>query len=242
MDTVLQGLFQAFSIRCVQLRKAVKLGEDELVRLVDRGLEPIIDDILSYEAKTPEEVREQLQFVATLIRDEADDKSAVVRRAAAMSALINRYSNGVDGGRSAAWSASKSMQDHGASPGVQDHALLNEAILDSLPDRVGVVTRDYRYLYSNQQNARAINKNPLSMIGCHVSEFIGEESFRVQAKPAYDRCFAGEVMDYVHHGVRNGKAFSTRCRMTPLHASNKTIIGAIIVLQNIDETVALEHS
>lgn len=240
MDTGLQGLFQAFSIKCVQLRKAVDQGQDDLVRLVDRELEPIIGDILSYQGRTPEEVHTQLQFIATLIREEADDKAAVIRRATAMSSLLDRYILGGTvpisaGDRSPPAQVRTPLQD------VYDQSLFNEAILDSLPDRVGVITRDYRYLFTNQINARILNRSPLSMIGCHVSEFIGEESFRTQAKPAFDRCFAGEKIDYVHHGYRNKREFATRCRMTPLRASNNQIIGAVIVLQNAEEMVVLER-
>lgn len=239
MDTGLQGLFQAFSIKCVQLRKAVDQGQDDLVRLVDRELEPIISDILSYQADTPDEVHTQLQFLATLIREEADDKAAVIRRATAMSSLLDRY---ILGGTVPDSSMPRLAQARPSIQDIYDQSLFNEAILESLPDRVGVITRDYRYLFTNQVNARVLNKSPLAMIGCHVAEFIGDESFSTQAKPAFDRCFAGEKIDYVHHGSRNKRDFATRCRMTPLRASNNQIMGAVIVLQSAEEMVALERS
>lgn len=237
MDAPLLELFDAFSLKCTQLREAVACGYDDLVRLLDKELEPVIAQILSYRTETPEEAHMQLQFLNGLIRDEADDKSTVVRRSASMSMLIDRYFRNGSGGGQEPISTNVRSTLLGATA---DQPLFNEAVLDCIPDRVGVITKDYRYLYANQANAQFIGMSTLSMIGCHVVEFIGEESFEEQARPAFDKCFAGDVVDYIHRGRRTSKTFTTRCRMTPLRGSKREIIGAVIILQNSADVPAID--
>ena len=238
MEAPLIGLFDAFSLKCTQLKQAVAGGHDDLVRVLDRELQPMIADILSYRAETREEVHMQLQFLNSLIRDEAEDKSSVTRRSADMSMLIDRYfpNSGVNGDR--IQRPTVRPADENAVFEMPNQPLFNEAVLDSLPDRIGVVTKDYRYLYANQANAQYLNRTALSMIGCHVSEFVGEESFRTMAQPAFEKCFRGHKVDYIHKGRRDSGSFTTRCRMTPLRGGNNKIVGAVIVLQSVDEVVA----
>lgn len=233
------GLFETFALKRMQLKHAVIAGDDDLVCLLDKELEPIIDDIVAYRATTREDVHKQLQFINSLIRDEADDKGNVLRRTAAVSALIDRYLMG-DG---------KQQERPIAEPRIgrpavnqsPEQPLLNEAILDGLPDRVGVITTDYRYLYTNNANAKYLGRTAFSMVGSHVSEFIGDEGFQLQAKPAFDKCFAGEKVDYVHHGRFASRVFETRCRLTPLRSGNDHIIGAVMVLQPVENASVLAH-
>ena len=234
------GLFEAFSIKLLQLEQAVRSGHDELVHLLDQELQPMVTVILAQKASTPQEVHMQLKFLNGLIRDHADDHSSVARNSAALSTILDRYFAGAP--------QEDLETPHDAAPpvlvpphrhGLED-VFLNDAILDSLPDRIGAITMDYRYIYSNPVNARYLNRTPLTMIGGHVAEFIDEESFHKQAKPAFDRCFAGETIDYIHKGRRNGEAFSTSCHMTPLRGSSKEIMGAVIVLHKVSDDAKLE--
>lgn len=233
------GLFEAFSIKLLQLEQAVRSGHDELVHLLDQELQPMVTVILAQKASTPQEVHLQLKFLNGLIRDHADDHSSVARNSAALSMVLDRYfASAPQDDLERLYDASQPVMPplrHGA-----EDVFLNDAILDSLPDRVGAITMDYRYIYSNPVNARHLNRTPLSMIGGHVAEFIDEESFYNQAKPAFDRCFAGETITYVHQGRRNGELFSTSCHMTPLRGSSKEIMGAVIVLHNVSDKATLE--
>lgn len=223
----------------MQLRQAVTAGDDDLVSILDKELEPLVDEILAYHAQTREELQKQLQFLNSLMRDEADDKASVIRRTATMSGLIDRYFMN-DGKHPQLVSATPRIEKPLANQ-EPEQPLLNEAILDGLPDRVGVITTDYRYLYTNQANAAYLGRTPLSMVGAHVSEFIGDEGFYAQAKPAFDRCFAGEEVDYVHHGCLASRTFETRCRLTPLRSNKRQIIGAVMMLQGVDNAALLVH-
>ncbi len=240
MDTVLQDFFQAFAIKSSQLRYAINQSEDELVQLFDRELQAIVNDILAYQASSREELYRQFQFLCTLVRDEADDRLAVVRRSVMMSGLIDRYFRDHSDSSDVDLSPAIARPARAPAPAYYEQPLFNEAILDSLDDQIIVVTNDYRYLYTNNAYAKLKNRTRLSLIGCHVTEFIGEDGFYLQAKPALDRCFAGEEIGYIHHAYRDGQRFATRCRMTPLRGPKNHVMGAVVVLRNVDEMATLE--
>lgn len=230
------GLFEAFSLKCLQLQRAVNSGHDELVRVLDRELDPLIEIILSYRATNACEIHMQLQFLSNLIREDADDQSCVMRHSAAMSMLIDRYFStgnghvvGIDQDLDTRIEPVNLMRG-------QDEMLLNEAILDSMPDRIAVITTDYRYLYSNPVNARHLNNTPMSLIGRHLAEFIGERRFHEETKQRLDQCFAGDTVDYVSQRQYAHTTKRMRCRMTPLHSPSRKVIGAIVLLQDYSET------
>ena len=240
MDTLLQDFFQAFAIKSLQLQQAINRGEDTLVQSFDREIQAIVNDILAHQASSQEELYRQFQFLCTLVRDEADDRLAVVRRSVMMSGLIDRYFRDHSDQFGADVFSAITQPPKVSAPAFYEQPLFNDAILDSLDDHIIVVTSDYRYLYTNHAYAKMKNRTRLSLIGCHVTEFTGEDGFYLQAKPALDRCFAGEKVGYVHHAYQDGQRFATRCRMTPLRASNNHVMGAVVVLTNMDEMATLE--
>ncbi len=221
---------ETYSFKCAQLQQAIRSGDDGLVRLLDREIEPLVATILAHGAGNAFEIYVQLQFVNSLILAAGDDRSSVSRYAAALAVLLDRYFPSIV--------ADAGMPDalpDGRRPNVQprpaDDSLLNEVILDSLPDRVAVVTRDYRYLYSNPVNCAHLGKSKFELVGRHVMEFVGPQRFMERAKPRLDRCFAGEASDYLYDRQGEGGATETiRCRMTPLRGSNEEVVGATIHL------------
>ncbi|MDQ1185917.1 PAS domain S-box-containing protein [Agrobacterium larrymoorei] len=237
---MLQDFFQAFAIKSLQLRQAINQSEDGLVQSFDRELQAIVDDILAYKASSRDELHRQFEFLCMLVRQEADDRLAVVRRIVTMSGLIDRYFRDHSDPYDVDFSPAIARPAKAIAPAYYEQPLFNEAILDSLDDNIIVVTHDYRYLYTNHAYAKSKNRARLSLIGCHVTEFIGEDGFYLQAKPALDRCFAGEKVGYIHHTHRDGQRFATRCRMTPLRASTNHVMGAVVVLSDIEEMATLE--
>jgi len=228
-EGILSSLFEAFSVKCVQLQQAVRTGNDELVRILDRDLEPLIALIIAYKAGNAYEVSMQLQFVSNLIREDASDRSCVVRHTSALSLLINRYFSETSDESAVAVEA----EIEPSGPFMRDDNFLNEAILDGLPDRVAVITTDYRYLYSNPENANHLNLRPIDLIGRHISDLIGEHRFEVGTKEQFDKCFSGETVDFVKRRQRDEDVITTRCRMTPLRSGRNVVIGALVVLQDL---------
>ena len=221
------ALFHAFSTKCNQIQRAIKLGDDELVA-------SLIAAILAYKATSLLEIYMQLQFMNNLIREESDDRSRVMRNSASLSVLIDRYFGGANeaaGEVLRAFSSEKIDRDDAF--GLEESSVLNDVILDSLPDRVAVVTRDYRYLYSNAANSEFLKSKPMELVGRHISEFVGAEDFENSLKAKLDACFTGEKAECLYPSYRQiepGKVF--HCTMTPLRAKTE-VIGALLVMHEI---------
>ncbi|MBB2752411.1 UNVERIFIED_ORG: PAS domain S-box-containing protein [Rhizobium aethiopicum] len=229
-------LFRAFSLRCTQIEEAIRLGDDQRVTALDGHVEPLVEAILAHQAVNLLEAYMQLQFVTHLIGQDADDSASVAEHTTVLSYLLDRYfgTHGPD------WRV-PSPQDVRIEPppayvpDTDNGQFLNSAILESLPDRVAVLTKDYRFLYSNPANCAHLNKKPMELIGRHLSEFIGEELFAACAKYKLDACFAGEQIDYAYKCPDgNGGSGQVRCRMSPLRDAGGTVIGALLVMEDID--------
>ncbi|HEX8046269.1 PAS domain-containing protein [Rhizobium sp.] len=232
------ALFHAFSTKCAQIQRAIKLGDDELVSSLDRELEPLIAAIMAYKANGLLEMYMQLQFMSNLIREESDDRSRVLRNSATLSLLIDRYFGGASDAAAdvlMAFSAERDERESEAS-GFDEDNVLNDVILDSLPDRVAVITRDYRYLYSNAANSEFLKSKPIELVGRHLAEFIGSECFESSFRSKLDACFVGETVDCLfpaQHPTDAGKTL--HCRMTPLRATKPRgeVIGALLVVHEV---------
>lgn len=228
------ALFHAFSTKCNQIQRAIKLGDDELVASLDGELEPLVAAILAYKARSLLEVYMQMQFLNNLIREESDDRSQVMRNSASLSVLIDRYFGSASESATdvlMAFSANREERDDLFS--FDEGSVLNDVILNSLPDRVAVVTRDYRYLYSNAANSEFLKSKPIELVGRHLSEFVDSESFESSVKTKLDACFAGETVECVYPSCRQvepGKEF--HCSMTPLRAKAE-VIGALLVMHEV---------
>ena len=225
----MKALVELFWFKYSQLQHAVKAGNENLVAMLDREIEPALLAVLQKEATDASEIRSQFQLVVDLLREESEDRACVLRQAHNFKLLLDRYFGTEAAARPVA-SAAAEVARPMAAPRVAEDGLLNEAILDSLPDRVFVVTTDYRYLYSNPLNAESFSEKPIDLVGRHVAEFIGVQRFEGEAKRHLDRCFAGEVVEFDYMSPRRGNAM-TYCRMTPCRSSAGKVLGAILVLQ-----------
>jgi PAS fold. len=226
-DQGLLALFEAFSLKCRQLRQAIRLGDDRLVRLLDRELEPLIGAVIDYRAQCPHEVHQQLRFINSLIREDADDRSCVLKHSAMLSVLLERYF-GV--GNTLTDPVTVSVEETASVP--SDDVFLNETVLNCLPDLVSVVTLDYRYLYCNPAHAEYFNLTQFDVVGRHVSELFGTAWFEISARCSFDLCFAGKAADLLVWNRGAGRA-GLECRLTPLVAHGGEAMGAVMMARPI---------
>lgn len=232
MGWKLKALIELFWFKYSQLQYAVKSGDDLLINILDREIEPVLSSIYQEKAETVADARLQFQFVLDLLRKEADDISSVLRQRDALQTLADRYfSVGSDEVFGKSWASSSPSV--AALKGRVDEGFLNEAILDCLPDRIAVITPDYRYLYTNPVNAARLEERPMDLVGRHIVEFVGIQRFEQRVKPNLDKCFAGELVDYTFAKDVANRTVVVRCRMTPCMSSTGKIIGAILMLQEI---------
>ncbi len=227
----MKELIDLFWFKYSQLQYAVKSGDDLLINILDREIEPVLQAIYHEEARDSVDARLQFQFVLDLLQKEAGDVSSVLRQRDVLQTLADRY---LQAGSGDGFEKSFAPRTCGSfQKGRVDEGFLNEAILDCMPDRIAVITPDYRYLYTNSVNAARLEARPMDLVGRHIVEFVGIQRFEQRVKPNLDRCFAGELVDYTFAKELESRTIIVRCRMTPCMSSTGKIIGAILILQEI---------
>ncbi|MDM9644398.1 PAS domain-containing protein [Rhizobium sp. S163] len=236
MGGVVLGLFQAFSLRCSQIDEAIRLGDDARVSSLDGSIDALIETILGYRATNLFYAHMQMQFVGCLIDQYAEDSESVREHVKLLAYMMEQYLGStvprwqmpplerMDRERVSAPAAYVPNTDNGN--------FLNSAILESLPDRVAVVTKDYRYLYANAASAAYAKRKPFEMVGRHIKEVLGEARFVDCIKGMLDTCFAGGTCDQTYERPEENAVHRTRYRMSPLRDSSGYIIGALIVSQD----------
>lgn len=218
-------LFEAVALKNSQLQQAIRVGDDHLVRLLDREIDPLIAAVVDYHASDIAEIHMQLRFIGSLIREDADDRSCVQRHAAVLSILLDRYFGDVrERGRSASSVALAGLE---ARMDGEDN-YLNESILNSMPDRVAVVTLDYRFLYCNRAHAGWLGATQLDLVGRDLFDFVDDAQVARDIRQQLDRCFAGEQAEICYWWHSAGMAM--RSRATPLRTPRGDVIGAILTL------------
>jgi PAS domain S-box-containing protein len=73
---------------------------------------------------------------------------------------------------------------------------LTQQVFDILPDHVSVVGPDYRYRRVNTAYEKVHGLPAQEIIGKHISNLLGEETFQHDIQPFFDRCLHGEIVSY----------------------------------------------
>ena len=68
---------------------------------------------------------------------------------------------------------------------------LTQQVFDILPEHVSIVGSDYRYIRVNTTYEQVHSLPAQELIGKHISDLFGEQTFRHDIKPHFDRCLAG---------------------------------------------------
>ncbi|WP_275750678.1 PAS domain-containing protein [Hoeflea sp. YIM 152468] len=222
---MLSALIERFEKLSKDLVLSVRRGDETDINMLDARLKPLTRRIFDFRARNCSEVITQIGFFNQLCMHNSEDDSSVRRYTAMVAELSNRYRDVVDCAETDLPKFPKIPLSDGYDPSVQD------MILDSVPERVAVVSRDYRYIYCNQRNADFHDKRPCDFIGKHMVEMIGVNRFQSRAGPRIDQCFSGASVSYTYEiSDRSGQMFEVDCRMTPMTGLDKSIAGAIIIL------------
>lgn len=215
-------------MKTLQLQQAIRAGDDELVRLLDRELAPLISEVVDYRAASCREVHLQLRFVGSLIREDADDRSCVVRNSAILAVLLDRYFGGSAVTRYHDYREYRLKTSREA-----EGEFLNESILNALPDRVAVVTTDCRYLYANAAHAGSVNRSAFDLVGRHIAEFMEDDLFDSVVKEKLDLCFGGVDVAFDFLRRCDNSAILVRCHMSPLRADDGRLVGAVLTMRDV---------
>jgi PAS domain S-box-containing protein len=215
------------------------------VSSLDGSIDALIETIIGYRATNLFYAHMQMQFVGCLIDQYAEDCESVREHVKLLSYLMEQYLGSTvprwqmpslertDRERVERVSAPAAYV-----PNTDNGNFLNAAILEALPDRVAVLTKDYRYLYANAASSAHVGKKPMEMIGRHIVEFVGEKRFRECIKGLLDSCFAGQACEYVYDRKDEVHVTPTKYRMSPLRDSSGDVIGALILAEDVGSSAA----
>jgi PAS domain-containing protein len=225
----LKALIDLFWAKYADLRQAVDREEDEAVYRLDRELDPLIRAILGGQAKDQNTIGVQFRFALDLLNEEADDRGCVRRNAHLLQMLVERYLITENALPAEERKAEDTAEPVDIAQAIAD-GFLDDALLNSLPERVVVVAPGYRIFYSNETNARRMEMPREALIGRHFAEFVGLHHFRHDLQPCLDRCFEGESLSLTYAEKVEGQTMVVHCRMSPITRSS-TLIGALVVMQ-----------
>jgi PAS domain S-box-containing protein len=95
-----------------------------------------------------------------------------------------------------------------------------QQVFDSLPVRVALQDREYRFLYVNTESSRFHGKPEDTVLGATVAEVHGQELFAT-LRPWADRALAGEAgeWDVGSNFARAGVTFGVRLRRCATRAA-----------------------
>jgi len=222
---MLSALIQTFDQLGIELVLAVRSGDEVEINRIDAQLQPLTTRIFDYQARDHSEIMAQIGFFNRLATRNCEDDGSVRRYTAMMSDLFVRYLEPKGGRKPVPSDHAQTSLPDGYDP------TLHELVLDSLPERVAVIGRDYRYIYCNQRNAEFHNKRPSEFIGKHLLDLIDHKRFESRAKPRIDQCFGGANVSYTYEVPdAHGRLFEVNCRMTPMKGPDNDIAGAVLVL------------
>jgi PAS domain S-box-containing protein len=233
-DTNLRSLSETVSLKNRQLQQAIRSGNDDLVRALDREIEPLLTDLVSYRATDTDDIYLQMQLVTSLIREDADDRSCVLRHASMLTLLVERYFGPRRGQAAAPMHVPLTVNSFSSG----DDEMLNETILNNLPERIAVVTRDYRYLFANPPMASMLGARQMDLIGQSVLELCLEPEMRHGMREALDLAFAGRSgeISAVFRSTTEG-ALMLRARYSPLRSSHGMISGAVLTFGDAEPMI-----
>lgn len=114
---------------------------------------------------------------------------------------------------------------------------LARQVFESSPDRISIVGRDYRFQRVNPAFERRWGMPPEMFIGKHVADFLGWEGFEQTAKAYFDRCFAGEVVNYAGWFNQSiGRRYLT-VTYSPLRPTSERVEAVLAIGSDLTEHV-----
>jgi PAS domain S-box-containing protein len=114
---------------------------------------------------------------------------------------------------------------------------LARQVFESSPDRISIVGRDYRWQRANPALERRWRIPTEEFIGKHVADFLGADTFERTAKPNYDRCFAGEEVNYEGwFNLSLGRRYLA-VTYTPLRPDSEWVEAALVISRDLTEHV-----
>jgi PAS domain S-box-containing protein len=112
---------------------------------------------------------------------------------------------------------------------------LTQQMFERSSDRISIVGRDYRYKRVNPAFERRWGMPAETIVGMHVADLLGMESFEQMAKAYLDRCFAGEEVSYADWLTTPfGRRYS-EVTYSPLRPESERVEAALVMIRDLTE-------
>jgi PAS domain S-box-containing protein len=112
---------------------------------------------------------------------------------------------------------------------------LTRQMFERSSDRISIVGRDYRYQRVNPAFERRWGMPAETIVGMHVADLLGMESFEQMAKAYLDRCFAGEEVSYAEWFTTSlGRRYSA-VTYSPLRPESERVEAALVIIRDLTE-------
>jgi PAS domain S-box-containing protein len=119
---------------------------------------------------------------------------------------------------------------------------LTEQVSERLPDLVSIIGWDYRYRRANPTYERVWGIPAEKVLGMHVCDVVGRETFDRVVKPNLDRCFAGEEVSFAEWFDNPGGRKYWIVTYSPLKLESERVDAALAVARDLTEqTLASER-
>jgi diguanylate cyclase (GGDEF)-like protein/PAS domain S-box-containing protein len=119
---------------------------------------------------------------------------------------------------------------------------LQESVINQMSDRLSIVDRGFRYILTNESNARWHRRPSRSFQGLPLVEVVGVERFDAEIRPSLERCLAGETVEYDYVDTApDGSEVVMGARLEPFRNGAGEIEAAVVMLRDVTETRRLSE-
>jgi PAS domain S-box-containing protein len=111
-----------------------------------------------------------------------------------------------------------------------------ERMVEIAPDGIALVDRNYTYRLANQTYLAHNERQWEETVGRSIQDVMGEETFKTVVKSRFDRCLAGETIDYGEwfYFKKAGNRFVS-ATYSPYFEIDGTITGVVIINREVTE-------
>ena len=111
-----------------------------------------------------------------------------------------------------------------------------QRMVEIAPDGIALVDRNYTYRLLNQAYLEHNERTWEEMVGISIQDVMGEHTFKTVVKPRFDRCLAGETIDYGEwfYFEKAGNRF-VNATYFPYFEIDGTITGVVIINREVTE-------
>jgi PAS domain S-box-containing protein len=111
-----------------------------------------------------------------------------------------------------------------------------ERIIATTTDNIALIDLNYRYQLVNQSYAQIFNKSEREILGCSVSDLLGEETFYSVVKPQLDQCLAGQPVHYqCWFNLPDQEPRFYSITYAPYSEADQTVSGVIVSVRDMTE-------